>query len=71
LDRNSSVDPSGEIAYRKAFFGNYTLQVTGNNNILNSLSRTVMAGKPGFAVYNFKNGDRLNTGFIGVFSYSF
>ena len=45
------------------FFGSYTQQVTGHNNILNSLIRTVMDGKPNFAVYSFKNGDRLNTGF--------
>ena len=45
------------------FFGSYTQQVTGHNNILNSLIRTVMGGRPDFAVYNFKNGDRLNTGF--------
>jgi signal transduction histidine kinase len=45
------------------FFGSYTQQVTGHNNILNGLIRTVMEGKPNFAVYNFKNGDRLNTGF--------
>jgi signal transduction histidine kinase len=45
------------------FFGSYTQQVTGSNKILNGLIRTVMEGKPNFAVYNFKNGDRLNTGF--------
>jgi signal transduction histidine kinase len=45
------------------FFGSYTQQVTGHNNILNNLIRTVMDGRPDFAVYNFKNGDRLNTGF--------
>jgi signal transduction histidine kinase len=47
----------------KPFFGNYTQQVTGYNKALNSLIRTVMDGKPDFAVYPFKNGERLNTGF--------
>jgi signal transduction histidine kinase len=47
----------------KPFFGNYTQQVTGHNKVLNNLIRTVMDGKSDFAVYNFKNGDRLNTGF--------
>ena len=47
----------------KPFFGSYTQQATGHNNILNNLIRTVMKGKPDFAVYSFKNGDRLTTGF--------
>jgi signal transduction histidine kinase len=47
----------------KPFFGNYTQQVTGHNKALNSLIRTVMDGKPDFAVYPFKNDERLNTGF--------
>jgi signal transduction histidine kinase len=46
----------------KQFFGNYTQQVTGHNNVLNA-RRTVMDDKPDFAVYDFKNGERLNTGF--------
>jgi signal transduction histidine kinase len=64
LDRNSGqlIHPVKSLV-GKPFFGNYTQQVTGNNNILNGLIRAVMDGKPNFAVYNFKNGDRLNTGF--------
>jgi hypothetical protein len=38
-------------------------QVTGHNNVLNALIRTVMDDKPDFAVYDFKNGERLKTGF--------
>jgi signal transduction histidine kinase len=45
------------------FFGNYTQEITGHNDILNNLISTVMAGKPSFAVYEFKNGERLNTGY--------
>src|SRR5919199_730714 len=64
LDRNSDqlIHPVKSFI-GTPFFGSYTQQVTGNNNILNSLIRTVMGGKPNFAVYSFKNGDRLNTGF--------
>jgi signal transduction histidine kinase len=64
LDRNSDqlIHPVKSFI-GTPFFGSYTQQVTGNNNILNSLIRTVMDGKPNFAVYSFKNGDRLNTGF--------
>jgi signal transduction histidine kinase len=45
------------------FFGNYTQEATGYNKILNNVIKTVMAGKPAFAVYDFKNGQRLNTGY--------
>ena len=45
------------------FFGNYTQEATGHNKILNNVIKTVMAGKPAFAVYDFKNGQRLNTGY--------
>ncbi|MFL6431252.1 MAG: ATP-binding protein [Nitrososphaeraceae archaeon] len=64
LDRNSDqlIHPVKSFV-GTPFFGSYTQQVTGHNNILNGLIRTVMEGKPNFAVYNFKNGDRLNTGF--------
>jgi hypothetical protein len=64
LDRNSDqlIHPVKSFV-GKPFFGDYTQQVTGNNKILNGLIRTVMDGKPNFAAYNFRNGDRLNTGF--------
>ena len=64
LDRNSDhlIHPLKSFI-GKPLFGNYTQQATGHNNVLNSLIRTVMDGKSDFAVYNFKNGDRLTTGF--------
>lgn len=45
------------------FFGNFTQEATGHNKVLNNVIKTVMAGKPAFAVYDFKNGQRLNTGY--------
>ncbi|MGC2683064.1 MAG: sensor histidine kinase, partial [Candidatus Nitrosopolaris sp.] len=45
------------------FFGNYTQQIIGHSTVLNNLIRQVMAGQPGFAVYGFINGERLNTGY--------
>jgi signal transduction histidine kinase len=64
LDRNSDqlIHPVKPLI-GKPFFGNYTQQVTGHNNVLNGLIRTVMDNKPDFAVYDFKNGERLSTGF--------
>jgi signal transduction histidine kinase len=45
-----------------SFFGNHTQQVTGHNEILNNIIRTVLSGKPYSDTYEFRNGDRLNTG---------
>jgi signal transduction histidine kinase len=45
------------------FFGNHTQEVTGHNKILNNLIQTVMSGKPDFAIYEFKNSQRLTTGY--------
>src|SRR5215213_7701381 len=44
------------------FFDNHTQVVTGNNTILNNLIRRVLSGKQDFNIYEFKNGERLNTG---------
>ncbi len=44
------------------FFGSHTQEVTGHNMILNNLIRTVLSGKQDFGIYEFKNGERLNTG---------
>ncbi len=44
------------------FFGSRTQEVTENNTILNNLIRTVLSGKQDFDIYEFKNGERLNTG---------
>ncbi len=46
-----------------SFFGSYTQQVTGHNTVLNNLIRQVMTGQRACAVYDFINGQRLNTGY--------
>jgi signal transduction histidine kinase len=45
-----------------SFFGNHTQQVTGHNGILNNIIRTVLSGRPYSDTYEFRNGERLNTG---------
>ena len=45
------------------FFGNYTQEITGHNPTLNNLIKTVLSGKQDFDIYEFKNGERLNTGY--------
>jgi signal transduction histidine kinase len=47
----------------KPFFGNFTQNLTGHNDILNNLVKTVMSGAPSSAVYKFLNSERLNTGY--------
>jgi signal transduction histidine kinase len=63
LDRNSVqlIHPVKEFI-GKPFFGTLTQEATGYNEALNNLIKRVMDGKPSFAVYDFKNGQRLNTG---------
>jgi signal transduction histidine kinase len=44
------------------FFGSHTQEATGHNTILNNIIQTVLSGKQDFDIYEFKNGERLNTG---------
>jgi signal transduction histidine kinase len=44
------------------FFGSHTQEVTEHNTILNNIIQTVLSGKQDFDIYEFKNGERLNTG---------
>jgi signal transduction histidine kinase len=43
------------------FFGDYTQQFIHHNAILNNLTRNLLAGNPGFGVYDYGIGERLNT----------
>ena len=63
LDRNSVqlIHPVKSFI-GTPFFDNHTQEVTGNNTILNNLVRRVLSGKQDFDIYEFKNGERLNTG---------
>ena len=63
LDRNSVqlIHPIKSFI-GTPFFGSHTQEVTGHNTILNSLIRRVLSGKQDFDIYEFKNGERLNTG---------
>jgi len=46
-----------------SFYGNHTQQATGHNLILNNIISTVLSGKPYSGTYEFRNGERLNTGY--------
>ena len=47
----------------KPFFGNFTQNLTGYNDDLNTLIRTVISGQPETLIYDFVNGERLNSGY--------
>ncbi|MER5174705.1 MAG: sensor histidine kinase [Candidatus Nitrosocosmicus sp.] len=47
-----------------SFFGNKTQEITGHNKALNNHVKSVMvSGKPSTIIYDFNNGERLNTGY--------
>ena len=57
------VHPLPELV-GKPFFGGETRKITGHNEELNNHLKTVLdEGKPSSLTYNFKNGERLNTGY--------
>ena len=47
----------------KEFFGEFTQNLTGYNDNLNNLVRTVISGQPDISIYEFVNEERLNTGY--------
>src|ERR687889_566934 len=63
LDRNSVqlIHPVKSFI-GTPFFGSHTQETTGHNTILNNIIQTVLSGKQDFDIYEFKNGERLNTG---------
>jgi signal transduction histidine kinase len=63
LDRNS-VELTHPIKsfIGKPFFGSQIQESTGQNKILNNYVQNVMSGKAAFEIYEFENGQRLNTG---------
>ena len=45
------------------FFGNKSQNMTGHNELLNNMVKSVMSGNPSSVIYAFNNGERLNTGY--------
>jgi signal transduction histidine kinase len=57
------VHPLPELV-GKPFFGEEIQEITGHNEGLNNHLKTVLGeGKPSSLIYNFKNDERLNTGY--------
>jgi signal transduction histidine kinase len=64
LDKSESymVTPRTQLL-GKNYFAKDVQEFFHNNQIQNSLYNQVFSGKPGYAVYDFGSGERLNTGY--------
>ena len=64
LDRNSvELTSSNRLFIGKPFFGSHRQEAIGHNKIINNFVQTVMSGRAAFEIYEFKNGQRLNTAY--------
>jgi hypothetical protein len=45
------------------FFDNYVQQFVNHNKILNNFTHSLLAGNPGYAVYDYGKGERITTGY--------
>ncbi|MDQ2684867.1 MAG: cache domain-containing protein [Thermoproteota archaeon] len=62
-DKNGLMLANGasETLVGQNFFGNYTQEFINNNKILNNVTRNLLNGESGFAVYDYGRGERLTT----------
>jgi hypothetical protein len=65
LDRNATLLAAGinETLVGQNFFENYVQQFVNHNKILNNFTHSLLAGKPGYAVYDYGKGERITTGY--------
>ena len=54
---------AGKTFVGQNFFGNYAQQFINHNTILNNLTRNLLTGTPGLAVYDYGRGERLATSY--------
>ena len=47
----------------KNFFGDYVQQFIKHNRVLTDFVRNLLAGRPGYAIYNYGAGERLSAGY--------
>jgi hypothetical protein len=62
-DKNGTMLANGasETLVGQNFFGDYTQKFINHNKILNDLTRNLLAGGSGLAVYDYGHGERLTT----------
>ena len=57
------VNGASETLVGQNFFGDYSQKFINHNKILNNLTRNLLSGGSGFAVYNYGGSERLTTQF--------
>jgi signal transduction histidine kinase len=64
-DKNATIlaTAASKALIGKNFFGDYVQQFTKHNKALNNLVRNLLAGKPGYVIYNYGTGERLTTSY--------
>ncbi|HEX9317904.1 MAG TPA: cache domain-containing protein [Nitrososphaeraceae archaeon] len=64
-DRNGTMLANGasNTFVGKNFFGNYTQEFINHNQALNNLTRMLLAGYSGSAIYDYGKGERLTTAY--------
>jgi signal transduction histidine kinase len=64
-DKNATIlaTAASKALVGKNFFGDYVQQFIKHNKVLTDFIRNLLAGSPGYATYNYGNGERLSTGY--------
>ena len=64
-DRNGTILANGasRTLVGQSFFGDYTQKFINHNEILNNLTRNLLAGNPTAGIYDYGKGERLTTGY--------
>jgi signal transduction histidine kinase len=64
-DKNATIlnTAASKSLIGKNFFGDYVQQFIRHNKVLTDFVRNLLSGKPGYAIYDYGNGERLTTGY--------
>src|SRR6187200_2107118 len=64
-DKNATIlaTAASNSLIGKNFFGDYVQQFIKHNKVLTDFVRNLLSGKPGYAIYDYGNGERLTTGY--------
>jgi signal transduction histidine kinase len=64
-DKNATIltTATSKSLIGKNFFGDYVQQFILHNKVLTDFVRNLLSGKPGYAIYDYGNGERLTTGY--------
>ncbi|HYY50798.1 MAG TPA: sensor histidine kinase [Nitrososphaeraceae archaeon] len=64
-DKNATIlaTAANKTLIGKNFFGDYAQESIKQNKVLNYFVRNLLAGRPGYAIYNYGAGERLSAGY--------